>query len=261
MTRPALIRRSISIRTWPACRPILGAVAGLMLALCQPAAAANFGVSPLRVELGANQRSGALTLRNEGEHSAVVQLQVVRWTQQNGEDIYTPTEDLLATPPIFTVAPGGAQIVRLGMRRAPDPEQELAYRIFLQEIPRPPKPNESGAQIALRIGLPVFVAPVATPLARLDWASEALAAPGRRFSAVNNGNSHVQVTDFKVRQGSDKKELLHIRKSAYLLAGQSAHWDLPTDATIPPHRALELVVHTDRGDSLVGLPNPLQSLR
>lgn len=50
----------------------------LTILLNGSAFAANFGVSPLRVELSDRQLSGALTLRNEGIEPAVVQVQVMK---------------------------------------------------------------------------------------------------------------------------------------------------------------------------------------
>lgn len=69
----------------------------------------------------------------------MVQLEAMAWNKAQGQDIYTPTTDLIAAPPIFTVPPGGTQIVRIGLRRAPDPQRELAYRVYFQEIPPPPR--------------------------------------------------------------------------------------------------------------------------
>ena len=63
------------------------------------------------------------------------------------------------SPPIATIAPDKEQIIRVGLRRAPDKERELSYRLFLQEVPAPPKPGFQGLQVALRVGLPVFVQP------------------------------------------------------------------------------------------------------
>ena len=65
----------------------------------------------------------------------------------------------MATPPIFTVPPKGTQVIRVGLRRAADAQQGLSYRMFLQEVPPPPRQGLQGLQVALRLSLPVFVMP------------------------------------------------------------------------------------------------------
>src|SRR4051812_46070459 len=105
--------------------------------------AGSFAVNPVRATLSAKQTVSSLVVRNSGSESTVIQLEVVNWAQEDGKDVYTPTKELLATPPIFTVPPGGSQVVRVGLRRATDSQRELAYRLFLQEVP-PAKTDVQG---------------------------------------------------------------------------------------------------------------------
>ena len=90
----------------------------LCLALCWTTAqAGSFAVSPTRADLTADRAIAALTVRNTGDEPAVVQLQTVAWSQDHGTEVMIETQDLLASPPIFTLAPGAAQIVRIGLRK------------------------------------------------------------------------------------------------------------------------------------------------
>ena len=118
-------------------------------------------MSPVRATLSARQQVGALTVRNDGAEPAVVQLEVLSWSQQDGKDVYVPTAEILATPPIFTVPAGGSQVVRVGLRRAPDPGASSPIGCICRRVPPPPKPDFQGLQVALRIGVPVFVLPPA----------------------------------------------------------------------------------------------------
>ncbi len=81
------------------------------------------------------------------------------WAQKDGKDQLTPTRELIATPPIFNLKAGTTQLIRIGMLRKVDLEKELIYRLILEEIPPPPAPDFKGLQVALRIGLPVFIKP------------------------------------------------------------------------------------------------------
>lgn len=129
------------------------------LALTGTAFAGSFSVSPVRVELNERNRVVALQVRNQGSESASIQLELL---QRDGAGVDTPTGDLLATPPIFTIEPGESQVIRVGLRRPPDPENELRYRLILQEIPPPRPAGFQGVQMALRLIVPVTVAPASS---------------------------------------------------------------------------------------------------
>src|SRR5262245_58348027 len=97
-------------------RPRLAAVAGPIAASLLPiafAVAGSFNVSPVRVELSAQSRTQALTVRNDGAEPSVVQVQLYEWSQEAGQDILRPTGELLVSPPVFTVQPGQSQLLRI----------------------------------------------------------------------------------------------------------------------------------------------------
>ena len=225
--------------------------AWLVLALCVvplAAAAGSFQVNPIRVDI-TRGTSAAITLRNDGAESIVVQSSVVGWSQDNGQDAYAPTNEALVTPPIMTVPPGGEQIVRVGLRRAPDAQRELSYRVYLQEVPPPPKAGFTGLQVALRVGLPVFVAPVAAPIRRLQWSAQIRPDGAIALSAHNTGNSHVQITDFELRLPGASEPLAHESLLAYVLAGQRRRWNLSAPAErVKSARELRLKAFTDAGE-------------
>lgn len=47
-----------------------------------------------------------MTLQNDGAQSAVFQLRVMVWRQENGEDIFEPTREVLVNPGLFELKPG-----------------------------------------------------------------------------------------------------------------------------------------------------------
>src|SRR5205823_13929905 len=196
------------------------------------ASAGSFQVNPIRVEMGKGATSAAITVRNDGSEPIVVQSSVVSWSQDKGQDVYAPTTEALVTPPIMTVPPGGEQIVRVGLRRAADPQRELTYRLYLQEVPPPPKPGFTGLQVALRVGLPVFVAPAAPGIRRLEWSAQIGPDGAIRLAAQNTGNAHVQVSDFELGLPAAGEPIARESTLAYVLAGQRRLWTLPA----PPDR-------------------------
>src|SRR6185312_9864851 len=130
----------------------------LLTAGVSTALAGSFTVNPVRLTLSATQAVAAVTVKNVGDEATVVQLETSSWTQHDGQDVLTSSSEILATPPIITIPPGASRIIRVGLRRAPDPQRELTYRLFLREVP-PPEPLAQSLRVALLISMPVFVVP------------------------------------------------------------------------------------------------------
>jgi fimbrial chaperone protein len=167
--------------------------------------AGSLSVTPIRIDLSSAQRSVALTVRNDGDQPTVVQTQLVAWSQADDDDRLEPTTDLLASPPIFTVAPGASQILRIALRRAPDAARERSYRVLVTEVPGKPQPESAGAQFALKISLPIFVdASGAKTSPQLEWSGTRTAKGELALTAVNSGAKHIRVQEIELtRAGSE----------------------------------------------------------
>lgn len=217
------------------------------------ATAGAFQIIPVRIALSAQTPIAVLTVRNEGAVASVMQLKVMSWSQTAGEDRYAPTQEVLATPPIFTVLPGGSQIVRVGMRRQPDSQRELAYRIFLQEVPTETRP-EGEVRVALRFGIPVFVAPAGqSPKPLLEWRAVPAEHGLLRIEAINRGDIHVQITGFSLAVIGGSILAEH-RGMDYLLPGQGHNWMVKPNQALPSGVKLKIVARTDAGEIQTDLP-------
>ena len=189
------------------------------------ARAAGWEIDPVRIELSQQQQTAALTVKNSSDQATSIQIQAVEWTQQDGKDIYKPTKELLVSPPIFTIAPKSEQIVRIALRREADSQNELTYRISLQELPPKLTPGFMGVKVALRVSLPVFVQSLQGGGApKMAWNVSQM--PGNQLKAVvsNSGNAHVQISDFTFYVPGDVKPLAGESGSSYVLAGQRHEW-------------------------------------
>ncbi len=209
-----------------------------------PALAGSFSVNPMRVVLSAAKPVAALEVHNDGAEASVVQLELVGWTQSDNADVYAETGELLATPPILTVPPGGSRVVRIGLRRAPDRDRELTYRLYIQEIPPPLAADFQGMRMTLRVGVPVFVASTAKPKPQLQWAMAA-AEGGVRLSLTNRGNEHVKINDFEVSLADGARSSGVQKVSTYVLPGQSRNWLIKMDGSIAAGSTLRVKAHTD----------------
>jgi fimbrial chaperone protein len=211
--------------------------------------AASFQVNPIRVDLSAAEPTAALTVTNNGAESVVVQVQASAWSQENDQDHYTPTSDILATPPIATISAGTRQILRVGLRKPSDVQRELAYRIFIQEVPPAPKPSFRGLQVALRIGVPVFVAPQQGPAKpHVTWSAAPAPNGTIRLTAINNGNAHIRIDGIKLFAAGDTHPIASQSLLSYVLPGHSHDWILkPSGRALATHQ-MRLEAHTDAGD-------------
>lgn len=197
----------------------------VLLGLPGAAGASSLGISPTRVTLTEKTPTAAITVVNQGTDLKVIQAELLRWTQEGGKDVHAPTRDLLANPPVFTVAPGKTQVIRVGLNRASSDTQELAYRLFLQEVSPPPLPGFTGLQVALRIGVPVFVVPAKAPVSSmLRWKAVRMEAGTIQLTVSNEGNVHAELAEVMLSQpgnGSAPKVINWYKAPFPLLPGQS----------------------------------------
>ena len=82
----------------------------LSVGLISPAAAlaSDIRVTPVSVEVAGATRTANVTVVNGENRPLRVQFRVMRWTQQNGEDVLTPTTDVVVSPPQAVLEPTGA---------------------------------------------------------------------------------------------------------------------------------------------------------
>jgi fimbrial chaperone protein len=224
-------------------------IAVLLLAgAAAPASASTFNISPIRAELSNGHRTEALTIMNAEDSPVVIQIRVVSWSQKSGSEQLEDTRELLATPPVLQIPANGQQIVRVALRREPDPSQELTYRVIFEEVPQAAPKDFTGLRVALRLSIPVFVAPArGKASADVAWASRWLPNGQLELAATNNGTAHLQITDFEAQFPGSLMPLRGVT-SKYVLPGSRMSWTLtpPADATrqgtIPVHG------HSDQGD-------------
>jgi fimbrial chaperone protein len=206
----------------------LAIVLPALLACAGPARASEVQINPVVVSLSPAARSAIVTVRNAGQETTRFELQVRSWGQDPaGEMLLAATTELAVYPPQLTLGPGEERNVRIGASTAFGPV-EKTYRVFLQEMPPPEKPDAAvQVRVVSRIGLPVFLAPakaVEKPLL-VDLAARA----GKvTFRLVNEGTVHVRPTSVKVvGLGADGKPVLERELAAwYVLAGGERRYEV-----------------------------------
>ncbi|MDD3528904.1 MAG: fimbria/pilus periplasmic chaperone [Gallionellaceae bacterium] len=236
-----------------------GIVAALAASLWLAATvqAAGIGVLPVGLELSARQDRGVINVTNDAAEAVVVQVEQVAWSRTDGKDHYTPTRDLVVNPPLFTLAPGRTQVLRVGLRRPPTGERERTYRLFVREVPPPSKAPEGegvGVRVLLELRLPIYVLPAKVVRAQ-QWQGQRAADGAIEVTARNTGNVHQVVAGLKLRAAgaaADAPILAEAQKGGLLFPGEGRSWTLhPPPDTAASRYVLE--VTTERGTQNVVL--------
>lgn len=208
-----------------------------------PAAAGQFGVSPIRIDMNRGARSGAITVTNDAQAEPLrAQLRLFEWTQDaSGKDDYQLNEELLYFPRLMTLEQGEQKLVRVGLKMQTF-EREKAYRLFIEELPAPPAAGGARVAIAVRFGVPVFVKPAVEDM-RGSIEKLAIEKGVLRVGVRNEGNVHFTIKAITATSG----EALSKEVSGwYLLAGAAREHTIE----LPPQvcaklKQIEVIVKAD----------------
>ena len=211
--------------------------AGLVALFADVVAAGNLTVAPTRIDLRPEQAGGSVTLENNDSAPALVQVETFAWKRSPLTSDLEPTRELVAVPPVFELAPGARQIIRVALRQPHTAPTEAAYRLVISEVP---PPGGGGVRFALRLSLPVFATPagaVAQPRWRLLRDGTALS-----LELANLGSAHLLVQRLRLRAGGRSEEF---DRPTYVLAGQRHVWELSLPAA--QSGPVELAAETSLG--------------
>ncbi len=173
---------------WP------GWAGGLLLAAANVAVAASFSIAPLGLSIPSRDSSASVVAENTGGAPLVIQVKAQAWRQDAGNDVRDDTRELIVNPPIFKLAPGEQQLVRVASRGGPPTEVERAYRVTFTEVaPDEPARTQPGFRFRLAMDIPVYVEPAAPAVAApIRWEAQRTVA-GVRVTAENPGNVHYRI--------------------------------------------------------------------
>lgn len=189
------------------------------------AAAGGLSVSPVTLAFPPGGEMQTLEVANPGDTPIDVQVRLFAWTQEDGEDRLAPSDDLGFSPPMFRLAPGAKQTVRLATLR-PSGGQERAYRLFVDQLPR--QNAAGGVQMPIRMALPLFVAPeggaASAGAADLTWRVAFDPNAGTaRLIARNSGSQRVKLVDLAYLANGGSKPISP-GLAGYVLAGSERAW-------------------------------------
>lgn len=126
----------------------------LMFGSATSAEASSLRVAPITLKLSA-RAAGMLQVWNDGRAAVQVQVRVFRWTVVNGRDVLQLTQDVIASPPMTTLLPGGGnviRVVRVAKRPIGEPE---GYRLLVDELPNRASQRAGTVNVLIRHAIPV----------------------------------------------------------------------------------------------------------
>jgi fimbrial chaperone protein len=191
--------------------------------------AASLQVAPVLVEVPTPAATGTLKLRNEGIKPLDAQIRIFRWTQVDGADLLTPTEEVVASPPLASLRPSTDYTVRI-VRTSKEPVvKEESYRLLIDELPAAATGPATAVNIALRYSIPVFftVPGVAPP--KLSWELQQRAnKPVIVLS--NTGDRRLRLSKLKFTDGKGAIANFGDGLAGYVLGRSSRNFDVPANA-------------------------------
>lgn len=203
------------------------AFCALLACAALPAQAATVVLWPLDPVIPADAKAAAVWIENRGDQPVTMQIRSLGWNQDNGEDNHVRQADVVSSPPIAEIAPGGRQLIRLIRRDAVTGKGEQAYRLLIDELPRPVTDTAPAARLAvqLRYSIPLFTYGDA-PAAPAMLAGNVGEADGRRFIEIrNDGGRRARLTDLRLGQQVVLQGLV-----GYVLPGATRRFPLPAGA-------------------------------
>jgi fimbrial chaperone protein len=188
------------------------------------AVAATLQVSPVRITISADGKAGVVRLHNQSDVPTLVQIEAMVWNEVDDLSQVPTTSDILAVPPVFEIAAGAEQVIRLALRRPLTSGTEQAYRLLITEVPRAVGDGLQGVSFALRLNLPVFVTPEGA-LPQPTWSLERDGG-GAKLTLGNQGNAHVRVRSIALFEDGGAQPVFVSDEGGYVLAGRERSWQL-----------------------------------
>lgn len=214
----------------------------LSLFVSQNASAESaLSVSPIYADISAKNRVQTITLYNDSDFPVVLQTEAFKWSQnstKDGEDVITPTRDVLVSPPIIRVPKRSKQKFRVGLRRAPDRQKELTYRVYFRQVSASPSVG-AGVSMMMRIGIPIFVKPLRTNVKRsikqyVDFSVSSAVhrdgRPGYRVTIKNDMDMVFRAKQISIKQNN--RDIITNASFTRVLPGVTLSKFIPSSVTM-----------------------------
>lgn len=202
------------------------------LFVCGVINAAGLQVAPIGLSFAPSSPAQGLWLTNTGHETLRAQVRVFDWTQVDGKDHLSPTQALVASPPMLSLEPGAQQLVRvIRTDAAAIQTAENAFRLLVDELPPSEQSPQTGLRYVLRYSVPVFIEPaektpdVSEVAAALRWS---LVHDGDEVALQvhNTGTTHAQISAASLLLTEHESVEVSPGLLGYVLPGMTMRWTL-----------------------------------
>jgi fimbrial chaperone protein len=238
------------------CRPA-AFVAIVLLAGAAPAGAA-ISLTPVQVELTPGKQSELIAITNDNDGELRLQVEVFAWQQAaDGETLLQPTKDILAFPPLLTIAAHEVKRIRVGAA-VPPGSAEKSYRLSVQELPEQTAQGTAAVRMLTKISIPVFLQP--GPVKAVGQINTEKMPNGTwTLKVQNTGTRRFVLSEIDVRGvgGGDKTVFETKAAGWYVLAGGQRDYNLAlSGADCRAAKTLELRAKLDDQQISATVPVP-----
>ena len=207
----------------------------------------DWSVTPIRLDLGRDAKSGVINVSNDAPEKLSVQMKAKEWSQDAaGKDQYTDTEDLIFFPKIMVIDKKEGRVIRVGIKSLAA-AREKTYRLFVEEIPEPKNAVGASVAIAIKFGVPIFVKPLKEEV-KGEIGKIALLGGVLSTEVKNTGTVHFRINSVNIKgKNSNGEETIKTELNGwYLLSGASRTYttSFPKDVCAKTAKA-EIEVKTD----------------
>jgi fimbrial chaperone protein len=207
---------------------VRASLTALFASPCAMPQAASLQVAPVLVEVPAPGATATMKLRNEGTKPLDAQIRIFQWTQVDGADVLTPTNDVVASPPVASLRPGTDYTVRIVRTKKEPATKEEAYRLLVDELPEAAGGQAASVSIALRYSIPVFFTVTGAP-PKLSWELEQRANKPV-IVASNAGDRRIRLAKLKITDGKGGVANFGDGLAGYVLGHSSMSFPVPTSS-------------------------------
>lgn len=123
--------------------------------LALSAEASTLRVAPISLQLTGGAKASSVRVWNDDREPLRIQARVFKWTVKNGKDILEPTRDVVASPPMATLAPGTENVIRV-VRIAKKPVgARETYRLIIDQLPDRTHVKPGTINVLVRHAIPL----------------------------------------------------------------------------------------------------------
>jgi fimbrial chaperone protein len=167
--------------------------------------------------------------------------------QVDGEDLLEPTDDLVASPPMASLASKVNYTVRLVRLSKRPLSASESYRVFIDELPAPSTHQSKVVTLLTRYSIPAFFYPASASEGKLTWSIEQHDG-GSYLSATNSGDMHLRISGLKVQDGNKPVVSFGEGLAGYVLGHSTKTWVTPrSGGGLSGPASLSIIAQTNYG--------------